>query len=200
VTQFIMINLLIATMAITSCASFSGLGPQVVEKSKEARPPWVNGSDDSLAEEGDKLLYIKEQSHLKDLPLGVKDTQFQALQDSRDLLQKKVLDHIKTVSSESGISVVNNAQMTSTVADAVRTSHNEFARIQDIYYEKINDRSIEDKLEQDYYKVFVRVEYPKTQIDVLLKNISMKFSGSKLPDLGKIAGHLEKLEWKLYSH
>jgi len=188
------------TAAVSGCVTMSGAGPQVIEKSKETRPAWVLDDGRGSRDEGGKLLFIKEQSHLKDLPLGVKDTQFQALIDSREFLRNKIVDHITTVSADSGISLTNKKQMTTAVAKAVRSSHNSFARIQDIYYEKIVDQSVEDKLEREYYTVFVKVEYPKAQINMILRKLSSKFSRSKFPDLGEIAVRLSKLEWKLYSH
>ncbi len=173
---------------------------QIVERSKEVRPAWVDNADQKSLNTEDKLLFIEEGSNLRDLPLGIKATQLQALKSSRDYIQNKIVEHINLVSSDSGINLVNKARMTGTVAKVVKTSHNKFARVQDIYFEKIYNQNAEDELEREFYRVFVKVEYPKSQIDVILKNVSSRFSGSKLPDLGKIAMRLSKLNWKLYSH
>src|SRR5688500_13483955 len=84
-------------------------GVAVVERSKEQPPSWIELESGRLHLSGEDLRFVEARTHLRDLPLGLKQAQLGALESSKLAIEKRVLDELNSLAQAHGLSVGTGA-------------------------------------------------------------------------------------------
>lgn len=190
---------LILTSGLFGCIHGGGSVEEVVERSKAREPSWVDLSEGNVRSDDAKISYVSVRSHLRDLPLGVKETQQITLDESEANLRSLVTKEITAMSEEAGVKVVNISAFHKIISDEVRAHHDTHANVTDIYYEKLQSRAAATDF-KEFYKIYVRVDYFKSRLPELLRNISRKFKSSPHPDLKQLGDKMTSRIEQLLGH
>lgn len=190
---------LILAFGVFGCTHGGGSAEEVVERSKVREPGWVDLSDGNVRSNDTKISYVSVRSHLRDLPLGVKETQQITLDESEANLRSLVTRKITAMSEDAGVKVANISSFHKIIGDEVRAHHGTHANVTDIYYEKLQSRAAATDF-KEFYKVYVRVDYFKSHLPELLRSISRKFKSSPHSDLKQLGDKMTSRIEQLLGH
>jgi hypothetical protein len=172
---------------------------EVVERSKERPPAWIELDAGHLQEDQLYLKFVEAHKYLLDLPLGIKEAQLDAMKASETAIRQKLRDKLFACAEDEGIPMngpIGELERLLTVT--AKDVHSANARIGDIYFEKlVNNRGQQPS---EYYNVFVIVHFPKTSIPSLMSSLSTKLSRSRDSNFKRLGQALLKQPSGTLSH
>jgi len=178
--------LLLSGIFLNGCVSlFGSSGEVVLERSKEEAPAWISQVHGSFIDTGKGLNYVAMESGMKDLPVGIRETQTKAIQDSSTALGLFVKEKVANVAAQrQGKNAVDSSQYVAESSAVVRDFHNRYSRVGDMYFEEIqrDTPSAEGTIEK-YYRAWVLVQFPQEQVGKMMDQISVRLRASKNQEL-----------------
>ncbi len=167
--------IVLSSQACHQAASLSQ--PRIVEQSRRERPEWVNLPTTHTVRSGETIEYHTIKNKVMDLPLGLRQAEASALNDTRltmanelQLFWKKDKLFQDLESAERGLLI----QHLEKLLDGRITS----ALIADIYFEKIFDPQGVMALEETY-SIHVRIQIDRSELQRILSDLR-KFCQSSL--------------------
>jgi len=173
----------IACLSLAGCVSSSGGSSAdfaVVERSKEKAPAWVQGKRGEIRDGGGDLTYVAWQAKLLNLPLGLKELQTSALNDSEGAIRAHVAQLVSKTMSDGGVGTNPPSELGRHISEAVKSFHQENAQISDIYYEGM--RSTPEETAQGIdttYSAFVLVTLPSSALSALMADLGRRLEASR---------------------
>lgn len=165
---------------------------RLVERSKEAQPQWAKLEPARLHEAEHALQFVELRTKLLNLPLGLKETQLQALEDSRLALAADAKEKLV----KRGDAPASTAELERHVAAAAVEVHGRHAKLGDIYYEKLVAPALGGtEGEVEFFTVYVLVAFPKEHLVDLYEAVSRRLLSSgdaQLRKLGQTAADIAK--------
>jgi len=136
---------------------------EIVERSKESAPSWSTLSPGQLREADGLLKLTYMQTDLKDLPLGLKVTQLGGLKSSRAALANRLAARLTDYAQSHGLKLTpTSAGELGRAADAAATDvHGRYARVADIYFEKLADPDASG--DEGIYRIYVLITFPEVR-------------------------------------
>lgn len=173
------------TGGTSSSAPVPGLEGTVVERSKPEAPAWIGLAVGRIHETETTLQFVELRTRLRDLPLGLKQTQLGALEASRAALIAVVKDRLDD--DRSSLPSFSAQQLDRVVDDVTGELHGRQAKVTDIYFEKLESDSGEIS---EYFNAFVLVTIPRDQMTVLMSNLGSRLISSGDPSLRQLGDTL----------
>jgi len=192
--------LLLAGLALAGCVSHSGGSSSdfaVIERSKEKAPAWIVGKRGEIREGGGELSFVASQAKILNLPVGLKELQRSALNDSEGAVHVHVAQLVSKAMSDGGVSASPPSELGRHISEAVKSFHQESAQISDIYYEGV--RSTPEEVAQGIdktYSAYVLVTLPSSALSLLMVDLGRRLEASrdlKLRHIGALLGRRPSL-------
>jgi hypothetical protein len=158
---------------VTGDSIAPGDGGDVVERSKPTPPPWTAFAAGRMHESETQLSYVELGTRLRDLPLGLKQTQLQSVEASRNALVGVVKDRLED--DRDRLSPTGQADLDRRIADCTADFHAKHAKVSDIYFEKLTG---DDADLREYFNAFVLVTVPRDRLPELFEALGKRFSQS----------------------
>ncbi len=182
-------------LVLSSCFSStsSELHHEVISKSKATEPSWTKQKRETLIRNSPNYEYVTRNSEVSNLPLGIKATQLQAMENSRtafiDLLRDEAT---KDVSSATSKSLKQHEQFNLAIEDLVKRRYAEEAKVADIYFEQYLDGGkAGPSAGQALYKVYVLVAVRSELVPRLIQELGNKFKDSIDPSLKAVGSTIQ---------
>ncbi len=143
--------------------------PRVIEQSRRERPAWASSEHANVVKSGDIIEYHSVKTKVVDLPLGLKQAEASALNDTRLQIQNEIVLFWKSDKLFQDLDVVDRAMVTQQLEKLLA---NRISRdlIRDIYYEKISDPNAVAAL-QDTYTIHVLIQLKRSTLQGLLTDL-----------------------------
>src|SRR5690606_37258138 len=115
---------------LVSCVS-GGTELQVVERSKEQPPRWVEQAPESLVRSKTDFNYVSVTTHSRSLPIAIKETQTHAIDGSERAMLGEIKLQVSEVAAQIAIDEPNEKQLDDLIGKTVRRIHGEHAQVND---------------------------------------------------------------------
>jgi len=160
-------GLLLLASGCRQAASLSEV--RVVEQSRRERPHWVGPDQSNVVKSGEIIEYHSVKTKVVDLPLGLRQAEASALNDTRLQIQNEILLFWKKDKLFQDLEAPDRALVTQQLEKLLETR---VARdlIKDIYYEKIFDPNAVAAL-QDTYSIHVLIHLKRSSFQGLLTDL-----------------------------
>ncbi len=158
---------------------------RVTEQSRRERPDWVNVDHANVVKSGDSIEYHSVKTKVIDLPLGLKQAEASALNDTRLQLQNEIVLFWKKDKLFQNLEPSDRGVVTQQLEKLLETRVTRDL-IRDIYYEKISDPNAAAAL-QDTYNIHVLVELKSSTLQDLLGDLRKYCRNSLRQGLIKLA-------------
>jgi hypothetical protein len=162
-----MCGLFLVASSCRQAASHSEV--RVVEQSRRERPEWVGPDKSNLVKSGEIIEYHSLKTKVVDLPLGLKQAEASALNDTRLQIQNEIVLFWKKdklfLELEAPDRVLVTQQLEKLLEARVTRD-----LIKDIYYEKIFDPNAVAAL-QDTYSIHVLIQLKRSSLQGLLTDL-----------------------------
>lgn len=155
-----------------------GGGGQVVERSRPEAPAWTTLAVGRIHETETTLQFVELGARLRDLPLGLKQTQLGALEASRKALSVVVKDRLE--SDRSTLTAYGIQEFDRTLDEVATSLHERSAKVTDIYFERVENAAGQDLTE--FFNAYVLVTIPRDQMASAMAGFATRLAGSS--DLG----------------
>jgi hypothetical protein len=153
-----------------SCRQAASLSEaRVTEQSRRERPTWVNSDQPNVVKSGEIIEYHGVKTKVVDLPLGLKQAEASALNDTRLQIQNEFLLFWKKDKVFQELDAADRALVTQQLEKLLQTRVTR-ALIKDIYYEKIFDPNAVAAL-QDTYSIHVLIQLKQSTLEELLTDL-----------------------------
>lgn len=184
INAFVVLLLMLLNGCVTSSDTKSAdVDGRVVERSKPQAPAWTTLAAGRMHESDVTLSYVGLSTKLRDLPLGLKSTQLQAFDASRNALVAIVKDKLE--SDRGRLTVAGQGELDRQIVDVSSDIHARYAKVVDIYFETLV--SGREEL-PEYYNAFVLVTMPRDRMTELYESLGQRLRGSSdsnVRDLGQ---------------
>jgi hypothetical protein len=187
---------LLLISCLMSCATFLNERPEgrVIERSKQTPPAWSALKLNVLFETDDGAQYRHMRSKERDLPIGIKKTQTDGIQQSYNawmpVFKQKMLASIPDLAK------VQDSDLYPVLEKVGLPTHNEIAQISDFYFEKIHiDRpDMVPDLEgvSEFYEIHVLVTLKQFDMNKATTQMIQALETSGRPELQKIASQRKR--------
>lgn len=153
-----------------SCHQAASLSEaRVVEQSRRERPDWVQDDRPAVVRSDDFVAYHDVKTKVLDLPLGLKQAEASALNDTRLQIQNEIVLFWKKDKLFQNLDVSDRAIMTREL-EKLLEGRVTSKLIRDIYYEKIFDPNAVASL-QDTYNIHVLIQVKREMLQTLLSDV-----------------------------
>jgi hypothetical protein len=170
-----MCGLFILASSCRQAASLSEV--RVVEQSRRERPTWVSPDQSNVVKSGEIIEYHSVKTKVVDLPLGLKQAEASALNDTRLQIQNEIVLFWKKDKLFQELEAPDRALVTQQLEKLLETRVTRDL-IKDIYYEKIFDPNAVAAL-QDTYSIHVLIQLKRSSLQGLLTELQ-KYCRSSL--------------------
>lgn len=168
-------GLLLVAGSCRQAASHSEV--RVVEQSRRERPQWVSPDQSNVVKSGEIIEYHSVKTKVVDLPLGLKQAEASALNDTRLQIQNEIVLFWKKDKLFLELEAPDRALVTQQLEKLLETRVTRDL-IKDIYYEKIFDPNAVAAL-QDTYSIHVLIQLKRSSLQGLLTDLQ-KYCRSSL--------------------
>ncbi|HET9236318.1 MAG TPA: hypothetical protein VFO10_03675 [Oligoflexus sp.] len=158
---------------------------RVVEQSRRERPDWVGPDQSKLVKSGEIIEYHSVKTKVVDLPLGLKQAEASALNDTRLQIQNEIVLFWKKDKLFLELEAPDRALVTQQLEKLLETRVTSDL-IKDIYYEKIFDPNAVAAL-QDTYSIHVLIQLKRSSLQGLLTDLQKYCRNSLRQGLIKLA-------------
>jgi hypothetical protein len=170
--------MLVLLLVAGGCRHAASLNePRVIEQSRRERPSWATSEHANVVKSGEIIEYHSVKTKVVDLPLGVKQAEASALNDTRLQIQNEIVLFWKNDKIFQDLDVVDRALVTQQLEKLLASRINQ-ELIRDIYYEKISDPNAAAAL-QDTYTIHVLIQIKRSTLQGLLTDLQ-KFCRNSL--------------------
>jgi len=170
-----MCGLLILASSCRQAASLSEV--RVLEQGRRGRPAWVSPDQSNVVKSGEIIEYHSVKTKVVDLPLGLKQAEASALNDTRLQIQNEIVLFWKKDKLFLELEASDRALVTQQLEKLLETRVSRDL-IKDIYYEKIFDPNAVAAL-QDTYSIHVLIQLKRSSLQGLLTDLQ-KYCRSSL--------------------
>ncbi len=151
----------------------------VVERSKEHPPSWTGSPTGRISDSEGVYRFVEINGRLLNLPLGLKQTQLSALAGCRKALTESVREHVSDGLKSDGVAIGNQSEFDSQLNAAVDEVHGKYAKVADIYFEKLVNRdAASGDPAAEFYAAYVLVNFPKDRAAEIYSGLGRKLSQS----------------------
>ncbi len=165
-------------MLVPGCRQAASLSEtRVTEQSRRERPAWVSLDQANVVKSGEIIEYHSVKTKVVDLPLGLKQAEASALNDTRLQIQNEIVLFWKKDKLFQDLEASDRALVTQQLEKLLETRVSRDL-IKDIYYEKIFDPNAVAAL-QDTYSIHVLMHLKRSSLQGLLADLQ-KFCRSSL--------------------
>lgn len=165
-------------LSLNACQSAASLNEvRVVEQSRRVRPEWIGTSNSPVTQTAEAIAYQSVKTRVIDLPLGLKQAEAAALNDTRLQLQNEIVLFWKKDKQFLDLDADDRATVTHQLEKLLDTRITA-EQIKDIYYEKIFDPNALAAL-QETFSIHVLVQLKRENLRALLADLR-KFCRSSL--------------------
>jgi hypothetical protein len=165
-------------MLASSCRHAASLSDvRVTEQSRRERPAWVNSDQTNVVKSGDIIEYHSVKTKVVDLPLGLKQAEASALNDTRLQIQNEIVLFWKKDKLFQSLDASDRALVTQQLEKLLEARVTSDL-IKDIYYEKMFDPNAVAAL-QDTYSIHVLMQLKRSSLQGLLTDLQ-RFCRSSL--------------------
>lgn len=173
-------------LLISSCRQAASLSEsRVTEQSRRERPEWVSADQSNVAKSGDLIEYHSVKTKVVDLPLGLRQAEASALNDTRLQIQNEIMLFWKKDKLFQDLDAADRGVVTQQLEKLLETRVNRDL-IKDIYYEKIFDPNAVAAL-QDTYSIHVLIQLKRSSLQGLLTDLQKYCRSSMRQGLIKLA-------------
>lgn len=163
---------------VSSCRQAASLSEvRVVEQSRRERPAWVSPDQSNVVKSGEIIEYHSVKTKVVDLPLGLKQAEASALNDTRLQIQNEIVLFWKKDKLFLELEAPDRALVTQQLEKLLEARVTRDL-IKDIYYEKIFDPNAVAAL-QDTYSIHVLMQLKRSSLQGLLTDLQ-KYCRSSL--------------------
>lgn len=182
-----------STACVTGGSPASKMGGDVVvvERSKEHPPSWVGAPTERLSDGEGVYRYVEISGRMRDLPLGLKQTQLKALEGARRVMGVGVKERVQDYGGArlTGRSATELQRLTDQTLDEI---HGQNAKVADIYFERLVDRD-QPSGTGEFYAVYILVHFPKDKAKDIYTTLGQRLSRSGDPNLKKLGPSIQSL-------
>jgi hypothetical protein len=176
----------------TAASSVNGVPGEVVERSREKAPSWAGLRPFMMHDQNQSFGYIHVENQHPDLPLGIKQTQLNALSQGKDVFKGAI---VSVVSKAAEAARVTIDQINSGIAVHIDAASDQTwapnAKVADIFFEKFRPRQQSEKGLAEFYNIYVMVEVPKTAMTESLRFVARRLKSSNKSELQRIGQALD---------
>lgn len=170
----------------SSCRHAASLSEaRVTEQSRRERPAWAASDQANVVKSGEIIEYHSVKTKVVDLPLGLKQAEASALNDTRLQIQNEIVLFWKKDKLFQDLDAVDRSQVTQQLEKLLEARVNRDL-IKDIYYEKIFDPNAVAAL-QDTYSIHVLIRLKRSSLQGLLTDLQKYCRNSLRQGLIKLA-------------
>jgi hypothetical protein len=181
-------GLLFLVATFIGCIQPSKYHGRVVERSKATPPIWVDLTAGVFHERDQRLAFVGVKEHIYDLPLGIKQAQYLATNQSLNLLHRKVRQTIDEIAKESGIDLLSSkAVLDKELMSVLRQEHKSSLKIVDIYYEKYQTPGAKSSETIEEATVYVLSYFPLGGVSRILEQLATNFAKNPAKELNKLS-------------
>ena len=157
----------------------------VVERSKAESPAWISLSPGILVDSGADLRLMTRRTKLLNLTLGLEQAEIAALDAMRLAMTEKIAS-------------TKAAKWQKLVFESVATVGDKKLKVQDIFYEGVDDRRAKSGSSlMHYYSVYVLISYAKTDLTAIYQQLASQLAVTGDADLRRLAVAVTRLSGKL---
>jgi hypothetical protein len=157
----------------------------VTEQSRRERPAWADSDQAHVVKSGEIIEYHSVKTKVVDLPLGLKQAEASALNDTRLQIQNEIVLFWKKDKLFQALDATDRTQVTQQL-EKLLESRVSRDLIKDIYYEKIFDPNAVAAL-QDTYSIHVLIRLKRSSLQGLLTDLQKYCRNSLRQGLIKLA-------------
>ena len=157
----------------------------VVEKSKLKSPSWINRSPGRLYNDKDAYRSINYQQDILNLPYAIRNAQTEAIELNKTLVLKDLRQQLNDLASQNNIKISSTFSFDKDSREILDELHREESKVEDIYYEKVLDKSVEP--EESSYRVFILLSFPQYAVTEYKAELKKVWSRAKESDLKKLS-------------
>jgi hypothetical protein len=192
--MFHRISVILISILVGSCSTtFTHVRSdgKVVERSKEARPNWVEAPHAKLISDANESRMHFENLRQRDLPVAVKLTQSYAMEASYVAWKPLVAQRVGSFQGVVGLlNDRNRAEFDKISETMIRKLHSDLTAIEDIYYEKIETDPTAELNElkgaKEYFDVHVSIRIKGLLDEALRQAMVSSFAKSKDSQLRRL--------------
>lgn len=179
---------------VTPSGSARDPGTTVVEKSRAETPAWVGLGVGRMHGGGASgYRFVVERSRLRDLPVGLKETQLTALVESQKALAAQGRTALGSATGDTDlVKEGSSPELDRVVAEVSRDVHARKAKIADIYFEKLSNEGALGSVPAEFYKAFVLVQVPIEALPEVVAQVARRLLTSSDARLKRLGQALQK--------
>ena len=165
------------------CLTYILSGFTVIEKSKFIKPQWVEF--DGFCIHSSTLSFVYKQPKALDLPLGLKQSQEEAITNIQKLLPNEIKSKLLLIANTNGLKIYNTSGLNK--ASFLQNSFASKFSLLDIYYEKIASSDGTP----DFYRIDVLMQLSESEHSLLCSSLIQALREEKSSDLARLSKILE---------
>ena len=170
----------------------------VVERSKAESPAWISLSPGILVDSGADLRLMTRRTKLLNLTLGLEQAEIAALDAMRLAMTEKIQAQLQILANDSGIASTKAAKWQKLVFESVATVGDKKLKVQDIFYEGVDDRRAKSGSSlMHYYSGYGLMSYAKTDLTAIYQQLASQLAVTGDADLRRLAVAVTRLSGKL---
>ena len=187
-------------MIVTGCVTGGGdradsSGAQLVERSKETPPAWIDLEAGRIHETEALLRYVEIRTKLLDFAKGISDTQVGALKASKlefkELIRRNIFEYAQSENFPMEGSMSDLDRIVENVSERIYLKH---ARVADTYFEKYEFDSIPlEGYPDSFFRTHVLVHFPKSRVNEVYSGVAYKLNRSSSTSLRSLGRMLREL-------
>jgi hypothetical protein len=174
-------------------------GARLVERYKDAPPPWIQLEPGRLHADAHIFQFIEIRSRLPDLPIGVKESQLSALGASERDLRESIRQKIIGFAESSSFPLTGSMpKFDKILTDSTRGAFGRHGKVADIYIEKYAfDAQPMDGYPPVFFKTHILIQFPRSRVKEILRETAghlERSNDSNLKGLGRLVKELAEEE------
>ncbi|MBF0440903.1 MAG: hypothetical protein HQK54_03275 [Oligoflexales bacterium] len=167
----------------------------VVERNKLDTPFWVKIGSGKISEQEDRLNYVFEKKGVKNLTLGIKQSEYESLFNACYTLQVYIFEKLMKSIPEGETKSKEFELVYQVLSEIIEKNVNINAKISDIYFESITEKEPSANEQKFFYRIFVFLTFEKKKtIEEILASVSDRLRSSSDEKMKKWSKWFEDLK------
>ncbi|MFW7377921.1 MAG: hypothetical protein ACOH5I_03815 [Oligoflexus sp.] len=159
---------------------------QVVERSKKDAPSWIEQPSLELRDNDAARQMLMVRKEMRDLPLAIKQTQFQALANMKRQLLDSLADPVRGRLAEGGDNIAAKKELDALLEELGRNEIWHQVRVEDIYYETLASQGPITGDAKSTHNVYVLVRMANEDYQRLVSLFQSLLGRAKTAELNQI--------------